>query len=88
MFAFHEDRAERACAMPLKLRPDQLDVLGRIQEAIRRTMQRDEAFAAGDIIEQRLLLLGRNLRRVGIDDQAIVFAERLRIEVLDRAAVG
>ncbi len=87
MLGLGQDRAERAGAVPLELRPDQLDVLGRIQEAVRRAVQRDEALAAGDVVEQGLLLLGRDLRRVGVDHQAGVLAERLGIEVVDLVGI-
>src|SRR5205085_2713990 len=40
-------------------------------------VQRDEALAAGHVVEQRLLLLGRNLIDVGVDDQAVVAGQRL-----------
>ena len=61
--------------------------LRRVEEAVRRAVQRDEALAAGDVVEQRLLLLRRDLRRVGVDDQAVVLAERLGVEVLDLVGV-
>ena len=51
----------------LELRADELDVLRRVEEAVRRAVQRDEALAALDVVEQRLLLLRRDLRRVGVD---------------------
>ena len=88
MLGLGQDRAERAGAVPLELGPDQLDVLGRIQEAVRRAVQRDEALAAGDVVEQGLLLLGRDPRRVGIDHQARVLAERLGIQVVELVRVG
>ena len=70
--------AERAGAVALELGADQVDVLRRVEEAVRGAVQRDEALAALDVVEQRLLLLGRDLRGVGVDDQAVVAGERLR----------
>src|SRR5262249_52726104 len=75
VLAFSQDGAKRARAVPLKLSPDQLDVFGRVQEAVRRAVERDEPLAAGDIVEQSLLLFGGDARGVGIDDQAVIFAE-------------
>ena len=55
--------SERARAVPLELGADQLDVLRRVEEAVRGAVQRDEALAAVDVVEQRLLLLRRDLGR-------------------------
>ena len=62
----------------LELGADQVDVLRRIEEAVRRAVQRDEALAAGDVVEQGLFLLGRDLVDVGVDDQAVVGSQGLR----------
>ena len=67
--------AEDAGLVLLKLRADQLHVLGRIQKAVRRAVQRNKALAAGHIIEQRGFLLGRYFGGVRVDEQTVVAAK-------------
>ena len=43
---------------------------------------RDEAAAVGDVVEQRLRLVGGDRVDVGVDEQGVVSAERLRVQVL------
>ena len=42
----------------------------------------------GDVVEQRLLLLGRDPRGVGVDDQAVVLCRASRVQVVDLVGVG
>ena len=58
---------ELARAVPLELGADQGDVLGRIEEAIRRAVQRHEAAAAFDVVEQGLFLVGLISVDIGVD---------------------
>ena len=48
---------------------------GELQEAVRGAVERHEPAAAGDVVEQRLLLLGRDLVDVGVDDQGVVLGQ-------------
>ena len=50
-------RLELAGAVLLELGADQSDVLGRVQEAERGAVQRDESAAARDVVEEGLLLV-------------------------------
>ena len=50
-------------------------------------MQRDKSLAAGDKVEQGLLLLFADLADVGIDDQAVVGGELFRVEVFNLPGV-
>ena len=67
MVRFGNQDAKDAGFVPLELRADQLDVLRRIEEAVRCAVQRNEALATRDVIEQRLLLLGRDALDIGVD---------------------
>ena len=49
--------AEGAGAVPLELGADEVDVLRRVEEAVAGAVERDEALAALDEVEQGLLLL-------------------------------
>ena len=69
-----------AGAVLLKLCAHEFDVLRRIEKTVRGAVQRDQAFAAGHEIKKRLLLVGCNRCRVGVDDQAIVGSEVVRVE--------
>ena len=51
-------------------------------------MQGDEAFATCDEVEERLLLLRRDLRRVGIDQEPIVAGQGLVVKRGDLVGVG
>src|ERR1700687_6177869 len=51
-------------------------------------MQRDEALAAFNEIEQRFFLLGNDFVGVGVDDQSIVTGQGLWIERIDLVGVG
>ena len=73
----------------LELGADQVDVLRRVEEAVRGAVQRDEALAARDVIEQRLLLLradlGRGWRRsAGRRTRPSVFG----VQVVELVGVG
>ena len=50
--------------------PTRAMYFGRVQEAERGAVQRDEAAAVRDVVEQRLLLVLADLRRVGVDRPA------------------
>src|SRR5262249_23204602 len=63
---FCDPGAERARAVAEELSADQLNILRRIEEAVRGAVDRDEAFAAFDEVEQRLLLVWRDAGRVRI----------------------
>src|SRR5262245_40908773 len=73
---FSQDCSEGPGAMPLELRSNEFDVLGRVQKAVRGTVQWNKTLAPGHVIQQHLLLLRRNPRRIRIDHQAVVFPER------------
>ena len=88
MVGVDDRRLELAGAVLLELGADQRDVLGRVQEAERGAVQRDEAAAARDVVEQRLLLVLADLRRVGVDEQRVVLAERLGVQVRHLLGVG
>ena len=72
--------AEDAETVALELGANEFDVLRRVAETVRRTVQRDEALARGDVVQQRLFLLGGHVVDVGIDDHTVVFGERVGIE--------
>ena len=63
-------RLELAGAVLLELGADQRDVLGRVQEAERGAVEGDESAAVRHVVEQRLLLVLADLRRVGVDRPA------------------
>jgi len=75
-----DDRAEGAGVVALELGANQLDVLRRVLKAERGAVDGNEALAALDILEERLLLLRRDLRDVGVDHQAVVTGECVRVE--------
>ena len=59
----------------------------RIEEAVRRAVERDEPLPGRDVVEQRLLLLGADPRLVGVDHQARVVVQRSRLEVAELVGV-
>src|SRR5262249_19036483 len=77
-----------ARAVLLELGADQVDVFRRVEEAVRGAVQRDEALAALDEVEQRLLLFRGNLGGVGVDHQPVVAGEQLWIEGVHLVGVG
>jgi hypothetical protein len=50
-------------------------------------VERDEAFAAGDVFEEGLFLLRENFGCVGIDEEAGVFVERGGVQVFGLVGV-
>ena len=70
------------CAGPvlLELGADQRDVRRRVEEAERGTVEGHEAAPVRHEVEQRLSCSG-DLRRVGVDDQGVVVAQRRRVQV-------
>ncbi len=88
MFGLAQLRAEHPRSMLLKLCPHQFNVLGRIQEAVRSTVQRNKAFAPRHIVQERLFLFGGNLGCVGVDQQSVVLAERLQVKIGRGVGVG
>ena len=64
-------RLEDLAAVALELGADELDVLRRVVEAVRRAVDGHEAAAVVDVVEQGLLLLGRDRLDVGEDQQAV-----------------
>src|SRR5262249_56092493 len=92
--AFHDgmsrlgDRCAKGAGFrALKLGADQLDVLRRMEEAVRGAMQRNESLTASDEIEQCFLLLGRDPGGVRVDNQAIVLGQQRRIKGIDLVGV-
>ncbi len=67
--------------MPLKLGADERGVPGRIEEAIRRAVQRHKTAARFDVVEQGLLLGGLDVVDIGVDDQGSEMLEVIAIEV-------
>ena len=63
-------RLELAGAVLLELGADQRDVRGGVQEAERGAVEGDESAAVRHVVEQRLLLVLADLRRVGVDRPA------------------
>ncbi len=71
----HDLGGELARPLALKLAADERDVLVRARELRRRRVQRDEAAASLDEIEQRLLLLRRDRLLVAEQHHCVVVAE-------------
>src|SRR5262249_12616037 len=88
MVGLRDDGAKGAGAVAQELRTYQVDVLRRVEEAVRRSVQRDKTAAALDEIEQGLLPFGADARGVGVDDEAVVAGEDVRIQRLHFIGVG
>ena len=88
MLGVHDGFLEDAGAVAFELAADERDEGGRISEARRRAVNRHEALAARDEIEQRLFLLGRELGVVGEDREHVVARERGGIQVVEFLGVG
>ncbi len=71
----------------LELRADQVDILWRIEEAVRRAVERDQAATPFDIVDQRFFLLGGDRFDVRVDDQAPVGIESGRRQAVDVTGV-
>src|SRR5207253_2292426 len=65
---------------------DEIDVLRRIEKTVRRAVQWNEALTRFDVFEQRLFLLSADFREVRVNQQAVVFRQRLGVERL--GAIG
>ena len=74
--------------MAAELRPNEGDVLRRIEEAVTGAVQRDEPLPPSTIVEQGLLLLGGDLLLVGVDHEPVVGAERLGVQVVELVGIG
>ena len=79
---------ELARAVPLELGTDQRDVFGRVEEAVRGAVDRGEAAAVLDVLDQGFLLVGVDLRLVRVDHQDVILRQRRRVEVRHRLGVG
>ncbi len=88
MVRLRDGGAEGADAVRFELGADQLDVLFGIEEAIRRAMERDEALAGRDEIEQGGLLRRRDFGDIRIDQQSVIAPERLGVERINGVGVG
>ena len=66
--------------MALELGTDQLDVLGRIEETIRGTVQGEEPFPRADIFQKSLLLIRFDFGMIGINHQRIILFQRFAIK--------
>ncbi len=71
---------EDLATVPLKLSPDQCDHIVVVTEAVRSTVQRDEAFATGHVIQQRLRLAVRNDVDIRIDNQPVELLQRVCLQ--------
>ncbi len=74
-----DGRTHHLFAMPLKLGADEFNVLRRIAEAVRRTMERDETVPGRDVFQERRFLLGGDLVDVRVDDEPVVLGERFLV---------
>ena len=80
---------ERAGAVALELGADEGDVRRRVEEAVRGAVERDEAAAAGDVVEQGLLLRRARSRRCWRRSSRASYLARVsRVEVGDVLGVG
>src|SRR5438093_11678455 len=68
--------------MRLELAADQFDVFGGIEKAIRRTMKRHKSASRRYEIEQGFFLFRGDLRRIGINNEAIESRQACRVQVL------
>ena len=75
------DDAKNLAAMSLKLTTHELYDLGIVSPAERRTVQRDESLAAGDIIQNRFGLSVFDLVDVGKQHQPIEVRQRLGSQI-------
>ena len=75
--------AKRPGLVALETRADEGDVAVGIAEAGGRAVQRHEAAALRDVVEQGLLLRGFDARGVGVDEQGVVV-----LEVFERERTG
>ena len=80
-------RPKRAGPVTQELRPDQLHHVLVVAKAVARAVQRHEALARRDVIEQRLRLVVLNLVDVGIHDQPVIRLERRGIQVADHVRI-
>src|SRR5205823_3462026 len=87
MIGLRDRRAKSAGVVRVELSADEIDIRIRLDEAVRSAVDRDEALAGSDIVEQCLLLLGGDRRGVGVDQQAVEVGERFRIEGVDAVGV-
>ena len=71
-----------------ELGADQRDIAGRIEEAVGRAVDRHERTAPLDVRDERLLLRRGDLVDIRVDQECIVFGERLGIEVVYPLGVG
>ncbi len=80
---------ELARAVPLELGADERDVLRRVEEAVRRAVERHEAAAPVDVVEQGLFLLGADRRRCWRrSSRASYCASVSRVQVAELLGIG
>ena len=80
--------ADGAGVVPGELSADERDVLRRVEETERRAVERDQPLAAFDVVENRLLLIRRDLLLVRVDGEAVVLVEDLRRQRIECIGVG
>jgi hypothetical protein len=73
---------EFARLVALELGANQRNVRGRVLEAERRAVQRQETLSAGDKVEQRLLLLGRDFGVIRVNHELVVLRQIRVVQVL------
>ncbi len=74
--------------MTQELRADERDDFRRIAEAKRGAVQRDEAAAVGDVVEERFFLIGGDVVDVGVDEQGVKLPQMSGVDVGHRLGVG
>ena len=74
-------------SMALELGAHERDVLRRVEETIGGAVQGNEALAAVDEVEKGFFLLRADLADVGVDDEAVVRSQLVRVQVFDPAGV-
>ena len=79
--------AEDLASVPLELGAYQRDVFRRVEKAIGRAVQGDEALSSLNEVKESLFLGPGNLSNVGVDDQAIVGGQLVGVEVFDPVGV-
>jgi len=79
--------AEDLASVPLELGAYQRDVFRRVEKAIGRAVQGDEALSFLNEVKESLFLGLGNLSNVGVDDQAIVGGQLVGVEVFDPVGV-
>src|SRR5262249_14848013 len=71
-----------------ELRAHQFDILRRIEEAVRGTMERHKTAPFLDKVEQRLLLGWADPSGIGVDNQGVVTRQGLAVEVIQVLGIG